>query len=145
LMTGDFNDDSDEAIGEMLCEGAIAPCMMIRRGRFKFIHSDPDPDQLFDLKNDPNEMNNLAGNEEVKEFVQDFIDEIKSRWNSDALRQEIIQDQKRRRKVFGSLSKGIHTSWDHHYAQDASNKFMRNDMDLNVLERETRYPPPRQE
>ena len=39
----------DEAIGEYLAEGAIAPMVMIRRGAYKFIHSPVDPDQLFDL------------------------------------------------------------------------------------------------
>ena len=33
----------DEAIGEYLAEGAIAPMVMIRRGAFKFIHSPPTP------------------------------------------------------------------------------------------------------
>ena len=50
----------DEAIGEYLAEGAIAPMVMIRRGRFKFIHSPPDPDQLYDLAADPGERDNLA-------------------------------------------------------------------------------------
>ena len=39
----------DEAIGEYLAEGAIAPMVMIRRGPFKFIHCPADPDQLYDL------------------------------------------------------------------------------------------------
>ena len=50
----------DEAIGEYLAEGAIAPIVMIRRGPFKFIHSPADPDQLFDLSRDPGERDNLA-------------------------------------------------------------------------------------
>ncbi len=56
----------DEAIGEYLAEGAIAPLVMIRRGEFKFIHSAPDPDQLFDLKRDPGERENLAGTAAVR-------------------------------------------------------------------------------
>ena len=50
----------DEVIGEYLAEGAIAPIVMIRRGRFKFIHSPADPDQLYDLAADPLERDNLA-------------------------------------------------------------------------------------
>ena len=37
---------------------------MIRRGEFKFIHSPADPDQLFDLKRDPGERDNLADKSE---------------------------------------------------------------------------------
>ena len=50
----------DEALGEYLAEGAIAPMVMIRRGPFKFIHSPPDPDQLYDIAADPGERANLA-------------------------------------------------------------------------------------
>src|SRR5262249_33697049 len=52
--------DRDEVVAESLAEGAIAPIVMIRRGRHKFIHSPADPDQLFDLASDPDERLNLA-------------------------------------------------------------------------------------
>jgi choline-sulfatase len=50
----------DEVIGEYLAEGAIAPLVMIKRGRYKFVHSPADPDQLYDLLDDPEELRNLA-------------------------------------------------------------------------------------
>ncbi len=50
----------DEVIGEYLAEGAIAPLVMIKRGRYKFVHSPADPDQLYDLLDDPDELRNLA-------------------------------------------------------------------------------------
>ena len=50
----------DEVIGEYLAEGAIAPLVMIKRGRYKFVHSPVDPDQLYDLLDDPDELRNLA-------------------------------------------------------------------------------------
>src|SRR5262249_9961103 len=50
----------DEVFGEYLAEGAIAPIVMIRRGRHKFVHSAVDPDQLYDLVADPDERVNLA-------------------------------------------------------------------------------------
>ena len=46
----------DEVIGEYLAEGAIAPLVMIKRGRYKFVHSPVDPDQLYDLAEDPDEL-----------------------------------------------------------------------------------------
>ena len=42
----------DEVIGEYLGEGAIAPLLMIRRGRTSSSHAS-DPDQLYDLASDP--------------------------------------------------------------------------------------------
>ena len=50
----------DEVLGEYLAEGAIAPIVMVRTGSHKFIHSPADPDQLYDLAEDPDERRNLA-------------------------------------------------------------------------------------
>ena len=36
------------------------PLVMIKRGRYKFVHSPADPDQLYDLIEDPDELRNLA-------------------------------------------------------------------------------------
>ena len=47
-------------VGEYLAECVPAPMVMIRRGRWKFVHVPGDPDQLFDLDADPLELSNLA-------------------------------------------------------------------------------------
>ena len=47
-------------LAEYLAEGALAPIFMIRRGAQKFIWSEPDPPLLFDLEQDPDELDNLA-------------------------------------------------------------------------------------
>lgn len=142
LLNGETADDRDEVLGEMLGEGAIAPCLMIRRGRYKYIHSDPDPVQLYDLTDDPNELNNLSGNPDVADTEQNFRDETRTRWDSEGLRRDIVADQKRRLLVFQSLSKGQYTPWAYQYAPGDSQRFMRNHLDLNDLERQTRYPAP---
>ncbi len=48
------------AWGEYLAEGAVAPMYMLRRGPWKFIHTPTDPDQLFNLADDPEELKNLV-------------------------------------------------------------------------------------
>ena len=62
----------DEVIGEYLAEGALAPIVMIRRGRYKFIHSPADPDQLYDVESDPDELANLAGEAKAGAIVAAF-------------------------------------------------------------------------
>jgi choline-sulfatase len=130
----------DEAIGEYLAEGAIAPMVMIRRGEFKFIHSPADPDQLYDLKRDPGERDNLAGKAECAALVAAFHAEVAKRWDLAALDADVRASQRRRRLVDAALNKGEIHSWDFQPFRDASKQYMRNAMDLDDLEAMARIP-----
>ena len=130
----------DEVIGEYLGEGAIAPLLMIRRGRFKYVCSAPDPDQLFDLAADPRELVNLAGDPGHRDVLENFRAEAARRWDADRLRQEVIASQRRRRLVAASMKAGAHTSWDFQPHRDAARQYMRNHLDLDDLERRSRFP-----
>lgn len=132
----------DEVIGEYLGEGAIAPLLMIRRGRYKFIHTAPDPDQLFDLEADPQELNNLADDPAHLELTKLFRDEIAQRWDYGRVHAEVIASQRRRKLISRALKQGKVTSWDHQPVFDASTAYMRNNIDLDDLERRARFPVP---
>ncbi|WP_409522412.1 choline-sulfatase [Nitrincola sp. MINF-07-Sa-05] len=130
----------DEVIGEYLGEGAIAPLLMIRRGRYKFVHTAPDPDQLFDLETDPLELVNLAQSPVHQELYQAFRDEVAERWNYEQLHDEVIASQRRRKLVYQALKQGKNTSWDHQPLFDAGTQYMRNTIDLDDLEMRARFP-----
>ena len=131
----------DEAIGEYLAEGAIAPMVMIRRGAYKFIHSPVDPDQLFDLESDPSEHDNLADNPSRAALVADFRAEVGKRWDLAELDARVRDSQRRRRLVDAALSKGKIQAWDFQPFQKASRQYVRNSMDLDDLEAMARFPP----
>ena len=131
----------DEAIGEYLAEGAIAPMVMIRRGPFKFIHSPADPDQLFDLSHDPGERDNLADNPASAALVADFRAEVGKRWDLAELDARVRESQRRRRLIDAALSKGKIHPWDFQPFRDAARQYIRNSMDLDDLERSARFPP----
>ena len=59
----------------------------------------------------------------------------------DALTQDVIDDQKRRRLIDKALRTGKMTPWEYTPPQDGTQQYMRNHMDLNVLEFTTRWPP----
>jgi choline-sulfatase len=130
----------DEAIGEYLAEGAIAPIVMIRRGAFKFIHSPADPDQLYDLERDPCELVNLAWSKTHAKQVTEFRAEVARRWDLAGLDAEVRESQRRRRLVDAALAKGDARPWDFQPFRDASRQYMRNSMDLDNLEAMSRFP-----
>jgi len=99
--------DHDEVVAEYLAEGAIAPIVMIRRGRHKFIHSPADPDQLFDLGSDPHEQANLAGDLDSAGLGMEFRREIAARWDLATLDREVRRSQQRRFAVGKALGTGV--------------------------------------
>jgi choline-sulfatase len=138
-LAGDFG--PDEVIGEYLAEGAIAPLVMIKRGRYKFVHSPVDPDQLYDLLDDPDEVRNLALVAQQAARVQEFRAEVAQRWDLPALHAAVIASQQRRHLVYEALRSGRYTPWDFQPIRDASRLYVRNDQDLSDLETRARFPP----
>jgi choline-sulfatase len=130
----------DEAIGEYCGEGAIAPLMMIRRGNWKFVHTPSDPDQLHDLKADPLEQENLAGEAAHAPTVEAFRKEVRQRWDLGKIKEQVIASQKRRRLVYEAQSKGKHQVWDFQPIRDAGTSYMRNHLVLDDLEERSRLP-----
>jgi choline-sulfatase len=128
----------DEAIGEYLAEGALAPMVMIRRETEKFIHTPSDPDQLFDLAADPHERRNLAPAR--PERTDSYLSEIGQRWDLPALEQEVLASQRRRRLVAAALGTGARAAWDFQPVRDAARMFVRNHMRLEDVEAMARFP-----
>jgi choline-sulfatase len=142
LLCGEPASPNDTVLGEILCEGAVAPCFMIRQGRYKYVYSAPDPEQLYDLEADSHELRNLAGQPEFEGLRSRFRDEVSERWDAQALCQEVSASQRRRLLIAEALMAGRSTSWDFQPFQDAAQQYMRNHMELDDLEWRARFPTP---
>ncbi len=114
---------------------------MIKRGRYKFVHSPVDPDQLYDLTDDPDEVRNLAATPAHASIVQAFKEEVAERWDLPAIHSAVIASQKRRHLVNDALRQGRYTPWDFQPFRDAARLYVRNDQELGELETMARFPP----
>ncbi|MDT2071425.1 MAG: hypothetical protein RMX67_08870 [Planktomarina sp.] len=83
-----------EAIGEYCAEVTGHPVFMIRWGYMKYFHRDSDPVQLYDLTNDPWELENLADHSAYRLIAEGFAKEVVQRWDSAGLRDKVIGTQK---------------------------------------------------
>ncbi|KAL9016135.1 MAG: hypothetical protein Q9185_006489 [Variospora sp. 1 TL-2023] len=134
----------DTVFGEYAGEGTIAPLMMIRRGPWKFVTCPADPPQLFNLKEDPKELHNLAVSHEssVAKVFKEFDEEANTRWNFQAIHDEVLKSQRSRRLCWAALSQGRYQSMDYQpNDDDASKKYIRSNVPLDELELRARYPP----
>jgi choline-sulfatase len=125
---------------EYAAEASYAPLVSLRRGRWKYNRCALDPDQLFDLKADPHELTNLAADPAHRETLESLRAESLARWDLDRFDADVRRSQARRWVVYEALRQGTFTPWDHQPKHDASESFMRNHMDLNVVEENQRFP-----
>ena len=117
---------SDTVYGEYLAEGTTEPVFMIKRGTLKFVAAKGDPDQLFDTAADPHELKDLAAGPKHAKSLGAFKAEAAKRWDSDAIRAEVVASQKARLLVQDALVTGRINPWDWEPRTDASRIYNRN-------------------
>jgi choline-sulfatase len=125
---------------EYAAEASQAPLVALRYGKWKYIHCELDPPMLFDLENDPLEMHNLAREPAQAGTVRVLAEKVRQRWDMAAFDAEVRASQARRLVVYRALRNGAYYPWDYQPLQKASERYMRNHMDLNDLEERQRVP-----
>jgi len=125
---------------EYAAEGSYAPLVSIRQGAWKYNRCQLDPEQLFNLDTDPHEKTNLAGVREHLAVLQAFREQADQRWDLAQYDKQVRESQARRWVVYEALRNGDYYPWEFQPLQKASERYMRNHMDLNVLEENQRFP-----
>ncbi|WP_375692138.1 choline-sulfatase [Pseudooceanicola sp. LIPI14-2-Ac024] len=125
---------------EYAAEASYAPLVGLRSGAYKYVHCELDPPLLFDLDADPDELENLAAHPDHAARAAEMAAFVADRWDMTAFDAEVRQSQARRHVVYDALRNGSYYPWDFQPLQKASERYMRNHMDLNVLEENKRYP-----
>ena len=96
LKDGEDADRLDQIIVEYTGEGALAPCRMVRRGTVKYIYTHDHDDIVYDLSNDPLELNNVATQPEYAAIRAELRAVALDGWNPAEIREKILASQKRR-------------------------------------------------
>jgi len=113
LVTASDKNQDRPVYSENLAEGAMAPILMVKQGKMKYVCSGIDPEQLFDLEQDPNELNNLIGDADYQSEHQTLSDLLHSNWDMTDLSAKVELSQKRRLFIRQSLLQGQSTDWDY--------------------------------
>jgi len=125
---------------EYAAEASYAPMVSLRYGKWKYNRCKLDADQLFDLDADPHELTNLAEVAEHQGTLTQLRAKSEARWDLDKFDADVRASQARRWVVYEALREGGYYPWDYQPLQKASERYMRNHMDLNNVEDDARYP-----
>ncbi len=134
LVRGERAERGGPVLAEYLAEGVSRPAVMVRQGRWKFVHSPGDADQLYDLEADPRELENLGAGPEAAAFRA----EVAARWDLEELERRIVQSQRGRHLVLRGLARGTFTAWDFQPFVDAKTQYVRSRVNLYETQRRAR-------
>ena len=125
---------------EYAAEASIAPMVCLVQGGWKYTVCPADPEQLFHLAEDPHELSDLAADPAYAATLNRFRLMAAERWDLARFDEEVRESQARRLVTYEALRNGAYYPWDFQPLQKASERYMRNHMDLNILETGQRFP-----
>ena len=108
--------------------------------RWKYTRCEHDPDQLFNIDEDPHELTNLAEDPAHQGTLNSLRAKSEARWDLAAYDAEVRESQARRWVVYEALRNGAYFPWDYQPLQKASERYMRNHMNLDNVEENQRFP-----
>jgi choline-sulfatase len=138
LEVGRAPERPSNVVAEYLAEGVTSPAVMVRRGRHKLIHCPGDPDQLYDLEDDPRELVNLAERPAHGGLHRELRAEVDAHWDLADLERRVLESQRERRLVAAALGAGRPHGWEFQPSADASKQYVRSRTDLYELQRRAR-------
>ncbi len=116
----------DEAVSEYSSEGVIAPSRMVRRGDWKYIYTRGLAPRLFDLRSDPRELADRAGEPAVAAVEAALRERLLADWDPDDIDRRVRASQRRRlflRRL--ALESGSFPDWNYEARPGDAARFVR--------------------
>ena len=137
FLQGEIVKGSRVVISEYTGEGGCAPCRMIRRNNFKLIYTHGFPDLLYDLNNDPLELNNLVNGDDHTAIIRSLRAELLAGWDPVAINGQVLQSQRDRRLI--QAATGGEPNWAFKARPDDDRRYVRNSGAVQTKAK-ARYP-----
>jgi len=125
LWEHDTTEKQNFVFAELTGEGVEAPAVMVMEDRYKYIHCEGDPPQLYDRSSDKLETRNLAGQDDVAAVESRLAAAVAANWDLDDLRRLVLESQCRRRIVDRAHSLGQSPSWDYEPVASGGGQYFR--------------------
>ncbi len=111
-------------ISEYHGEGIMRPSFMLRLGDWKYIYCHGSAPQLFNLANDPDEWQNLAGKPEQADIQAKLQGIIDQNFDLDAIKSDVWARLEQKRVVNAAMATNG-TTWDYRVDSDPSKLYVR--------------------
>lgn len=137
LLAGGKDTEESTAFVEYTAEGVTGPCCMLRKGRYKYIYTHGYPDQLYDMRTDPNELRDIAA--ETPQTLLSLKNEVLAHWDPEAIKRHVLASQARRQFI-KNLPDAIQPVWDYQASVDDTKRFVRRGS-ARIVKVKKRWPP----
>ena len=126
---------------EMNADGTFSPSFMVRKGDWKYICCEGDPPMLFDLRNDPDELQNLAGTNPAARIEGEMQKLVEMNWSPEAVKNDMQQSARRRAFIQHARDTAGSPPWDYQpRKEDASKQYVRGGGTAGATKAKARYP-----
>ena len=140
LLRGERDDWDNDIMVEFTAEGTFAPALILRQGAYKYVYCETDPGKMYDLENDPHELNNFCANPAYSDRAKAMEAVLLKRWDPFTLKADIIASQQRRHFLQKTMQAGAAPMQDFQPFQDTSKLYLRSGNSPTHVKGLARFP-----
>ena len=98
-MQGDTSSLTDTVISEFAADGSTGPSRMVKKGNWKYMALEGVDTLLYNLEDDPDELNNLAGQGDSEKMEAELSTIAFNQWDLKYWYEVVAQNQQQRLKI----------------------------------------------